>query len=377
MARPLVTVYNPDGEAADSVPMASVMTAPIRRDVVRFAHTQMAKNRRQAYAVSKYAGMQHSAHSWGTGRAVARIPRVSGSGTHRAGQAAFGNMCRKGRMFAPTKTWRRWHRKLSKGQRRYATASALAASAVPALVMARGHAIGDVVEIPLVVNVEAGSVKKTKEAIALLQAVGAQRDVEKAKDSKTIRAGRGKSRGRKYVLRRGPLVVHNGDADLARAVRNLPGVESANVNALNLLQLAPGSHLGRFIVWTKDAFEALDDVFGSQDEESKVKSGFTLPRAAMTNADLGRIMGDQAVLSALRAAKSGSPQLPRKRNPLRNKGAMAKLNPYSLVVRRQEILNEGQRKARRTSTVAKKRSKAFYNALTTDDWFFNNHRAEK
>jgi large subunit ribosomal protein L4e len=353
------------------------MTAPIRRDVVRFAHTQMAKNRRQAYAVSKYAGMQHSAHSWGTGRAVARIPRVSGSGTHRAGQAAFGNMCRKGRMFAPTKTWRRWHRKLSKGQRRYATASALAASAVPALVMARGHAIGDVVEIPLVVNVEAGSVKKTKEAIALLQAVGAQRDVEKAKDSKTIRAGRGKSRGRKYVLRRGPLVVHNGDADLARAVRNLPGVESANVNALNLLQLAPGSHLGRFIVWTKDAFEALDDVFGSQDEESKVKSGFTLPRAAMTNADLGRIMGDQAVLSALRAAKSGSPQLPRKRNPLRNKGAMAKLNPYSLVVRRQEILNEGQRKARRTSTVAKKRSKAFYNALTTDDWFFNNHRAEK
>jgi hypothetical protein len=41
-----------------------------------------------------------------TGRAVARIPRVSGGGTHRAGQAAFGNMCRSGRMFAPTKVWR-------------------------------------------------------------------------------------------------------------------------------------------------------------------------------------------------------------------------------------------------------------------------------
>ena len=36
------------------------------------------------------------------GRAVARIPRVSGGGTHRAGQAAFGNMCRSGRMFAPS-----------------------------------------------------------------------------------------------------------------------------------------------------------------------------------------------------------------------------------------------------------------------------------
>ena len=33
----------------------------------------------------------------GTGRAVARIPRVRGGGTHRSGQAAFGNMCRGGR----------------------------------------------------------------------------------------------------------------------------------------------------------------------------------------------------------------------------------------------------------------------------------------
>lgn len=52
-----------------------------------------------------------------TGRAVARIPRVSGGGTHRAGQAAFGNMCRSGRMFAPTKVWRKWHIKINQGQK--------------------------------------------------------------------------------------------------------------------------------------------------------------------------------------------------------------------------------------------------------------------
>ena len=34
----------------------------------------------------------------GTGRAVARIPRVRGGGTHRSGQGAFGNMCRGGRL---------------------------------------------------------------------------------------------------------------------------------------------------------------------------------------------------------------------------------------------------------------------------------------
>ena len=70
--------------------------------------------------------MQHSAESWGTGRAVARIPRVGGSGTHRSGQAAFGNMCRKGRMAHPIKTWRRWHRRVNIKQKRHAAASAVA-----------------------------------------------------------------------------------------------------------------------------------------------------------------------------------------------------------------------------------------------------------
>ena len=85
-----------------------------------------------------YQGHQTSAESWGTGRAVARIPRVRGGGTHRSGQGAFGNMCRGGRMFAPTKTWRRWHRKINVNQKRYAMCSAIAASGSPALVMSKG-----------------------------------------------------------------------------------------------------------------------------------------------------------------------------------------------------------------------------------------------
>jgi large subunit ribosomal protein L4e len=95
------------------------------------------------------------------------IPRVGGGGTHRSGQGAFGNMCRKGRMFAPTKTWRRWHRKVNVNQRRYALVSALAASAVPALVMARGHRIEGLPEVPLVVDGLAG-VSKTRDAVRTL-----------------------------------------------------------------------------------------------------------------------------------------------------------------------------------------------------------------
>ncbi len=47
-------------------------------------------------------------------------------------------MCRGGRMFAPTKTWRRWHRRINTTQKRYAICSAVAASAIPALVMSKG-----------------------------------------------------------------------------------------------------------------------------------------------------------------------------------------------------------------------------------------------
>lgn len=83
-------------------------------------------------------GHQTSAESWGTGRAVARIPRVRGGGTHRSGQGAFGNMCRGGRMFAPTRTWRRWHRKINVNQKRYAICSAIAATGIPAVVMSKG-----------------------------------------------------------------------------------------------------------------------------------------------------------------------------------------------------------------------------------------------
>ena len=61
-------------------------------------------------------------HASYAGRAVARIPRVSGGGTHRAGQAAFGNQCRSGRMFAPTKVWRKWHQKINLNQK-YASAT--------------------------------------------------------------------------------------------------------------------------------------------------------------------------------------------------------------------------------------------------------------
>ena len=267
-ARPLVTVQVLKSDMAtdggNAVPLPDVMKASIRPDIVTFVHSNISKNSRQPYAVSRRAGHQTSAESWGTGRAVSRIPRVPGGGTHRAGQGAFGNMCRGGRMFAPTKIWRRWHRKINVNQKRYAVVSAIAASAIPSLVMARGHRIESVPELPLVIGDSAESVEKTSAAIDILKQIGAYPDAEKAKDSHAIRPGKGKMRNRRYISRKGPLIVYGMEgAKLVKAFQNIPGVEVANVDRLNLLKLAPGGHLGRFVIWTKSAFEKLDSIYGS------------------------------------------------------------------------------------------------------------------
>ena len=171
-------------------------------------------------------------------------------------------------MFAPLKVWRKWHVKVNQNQKRFAVASALAASAVPSLVLARGHRIEQVQEVPLVVSSSAEALTKTKEAIELLKSLGAHADVEKVTNSRKVRAGKGKMRNRRHRQRRGPLVVYGKDDGLTRAFKNIPGVECSRVDALNLLQLAPGGHVGRFVIWTESAMSQLDEVYAA-------KTGYT------------------------------------------------------------------------------------------------------
>merc|ERR1712195_173186 len=229
-ARPVVSIYHKEAgkKEMEQVAMPAVFTAPIRDDTVQFVHANLAHNRRQGHAVFYKAGAEHSAESWGTGRAVARIPRISGSGTSRSGQATFGNMCRKGRMFAP-------------------------------LILARGHHVNQVPELPLVVD--SLNVDTAKALLNALESIGASEDLKRVRASKAMRAGANKQRYSRFKMAKGPLIVYGDEnPNLKRTSRNLPGVDVCNVHRLNLLQLAPGGHLGRFIVFTADAFKTLNKV---------------------------------------------------------------------------------------------------------------------
>merc|ERR1712232_1340208 len=76
---------------------------------------------------------------------------------------------------------------------------------------------------------------KTKDAVALLSSLGCQEELDKVNASRKARGGVAKLRNRKYTMRRGPLVIYAKDEGIVRAFRNIPGVDTACVDRLNLL----------------------------------------------------------------------------------------------------------------------------------------------
>ena len=209
---------------------------------------------------------------------------------------------------------------------------------------------------------------KTSAAAALLKVVGAGPDIVKAQKSRKLRAGKGKLRGRRHRQRRGPLIVYNPETDgkhLTKSFRNIPGVETSSVFALNLLQLAPGGHLGRFVIWTSSAFEALDEIYGSTTTPSALKKDFLLPSNLISNADVTRLINSSEVQSVLREPrgyKVTKRMVTQKKNPLRNKQVMLRLNPYAKAFAAQKLGQKGLGEDKKPGRAGKK----FHEALGED-----------
>lgn len=319
-------VYGLDGKAGKDIAVPAVFSAPIRPDLIHFIHTNMAKNTRQAYAVSELSGLQTPAASWGPGRAVARVPRVPGSGSRRCGQAARANFTRKGRMYGATQTIRRWHRKMNVNQKRYAVASAIAASSVNGFVSSKGHIIDHLPQLPMVVSTEVEKIIRTKDAEKFFRAIGLKDEMERVKNSKALRPGKGKGRNRRYTCRVGPMLIVGNGSRCDLGFRNIPGVKVANVNNLSLVELCPGGHPGRLLIWSEKAFSQLNDIFGTAKEASKKKHGYYLPTPAILHASVGRVLTSQAIRAVLLPKRQPAKKIAHV-NGLKNKDARRKLLP--------------------------------------------------
>jgi hypothetical protein len=70
---------------------------------------------------------------------------------------------------------------------------------------------------------------------------------------------------------------------------------------------------------------------------ASARKGYTLPRHIMANADVARLVNSDEVQSVVRAPRSAPPRRGLRKNPLKNLGAMLKLNPYAKVAKRHAL----------------------------------------
>ncbi len=248
----MAKVLSLSGEVVEEIELPKVFEEEFRPDIIKRAVLAIQSHRRQPYGPNPLAGVDYAWENWGPGYGYARVPRIKHGSRAVVVPQAVG-----GRKAHPPKPQRKWAEKINKKEMKKALRSAIAATANVELVKARNHLFEG--ELPKVVVNDIESIKKTKEVIEVFKAIGVYEDVERAKETKRYRAGKGKMRGRRYKMKKSVLLVVGKDNGILKAAKNLPGVDAVLVRNLNVELLAPGCHAGRLTVWSKSAIEYLGE----------------------------------------------------------------------------------------------------------------------
>jgi large subunit ribosomal protein L4e len=251
-----VHIYSLDGDVVKTVDLPPVFRSDVRTDLIRRAVTAFQANRRQPYGPRFGAGLRHSVRWSGKGHGVSRVPRIRGT---MIGAQAPGTV--GGRRAHPPRPDTVYSKKINDRERVMARNAALAAVKDAAIVVARGHRFKEELSLPVVVEDGIESLEPEKgaaqEGAQILRRLGVFPDVERSKEGRHIRAGRGKMRSRRYRQPLSLLVVVKDTTKVRRLLGNLPGVEVVSPAALNAERLAPGGDPGRLTVFSEGALEVL------------------------------------------------------------------------------------------------------------------------
>ena len=257
-------IYDLQGKVKADKKLPQQFSEPLRQDLIARAVQVIHGNTRQPYGSAPDAGKRASAYvskrrrdfrtTYGIGQS--RTPRkiMSRSGTRMNWVGAFAPQTVGGRRAHPPKAEKIWSRKINKKERRIAIRSAISATISRSLVETRGHRMPK--EYPLGIDSNIEEVAKAAELKNILLSLGLEKELERTSEKK-IRAGRGKSRGRKYVRKVGPLIVVANKCILMQNT-NIPGVDVVSVDMLNANVLAPGKTPGRLTIWSEKALERME-----------------------------------------------------------------------------------------------------------------------
>lgn len=258
MGKITTKIFNLEGKAVGKSKVPKVFKTTVRPDVIKRVVVALQSHRFQPQGRDPLAGRRRSVDALGSGHHLARVPRLKG-GSQRA---AFVVGVVGGHSAYPPVAMKKIAKEVPKKERRFALRSALAATASKELVASRGHIVEEIRDFPIVAVDEIEDLKKTKEMEKVLLKLGVLPDVYRVKESLKERAGKGKKRGRRMKHAVGPLLVISQNKEVPPAVKNIFGVDVSTVNNLNAELLAPGTHPGRLTIWSKSAFEKLDELFG-------------------------------------------------------------------------------------------------------------------
>lgn len=264
--------YDIEVELGKKIDLPESFASEVRPDLVKLAVASARANRRQAYGSNPHggkkkpmSGMKHSVEWWGKGRGVSRIMRRTGQRRAAQNPHTLG-----GRRAHGPKVEKDWSRKLNRTERRLARNSALSATTDIETVSGRGHRFAEEISsLPIILGDYSENGKKmdieefnlhggTRKVTAIFEALGLGDDLRRAKSGRKIRAGKATMRGRVHKTPKSVLLVVAQKDGLAKAARNLPGVDVVAAKDLSAEHLAPGGDLGRLTVFTKAAVEALN-----------------------------------------------------------------------------------------------------------------------
>ena len=233
-----VNVYSVDGTIKEEIDLPKVFNTPYRPDIIRKSFNILHSNRRQPYGSDPLAGKKHAVASVGKGRGMSRVPRLTSGRRGALAPCVVG-----GRRAHPPKPERSWKEKINKKERILSIKSALATTADREIVSKRGHKFNEKITLPVIIEDN-------------FEKIGIYSDITRATNGKHIRAGRGKTRGRKYRTPKSVLIVLTKET-LGKSSCNLTGVNIVKPSRLNIEHLAPGGDAGRLTVFTKSALKEI------------------------------------------------------------------------------------------------------------------------
>jgi large subunit ribosomal protein L4e len=236
----------------------------VRPDIIKRAFLSAKGNARQPYGSDPKSGFHTSTrisrrrrdYKGSYGKGISRVPRktMSRSGSQFNWVGAFSPGTVGGRIAHGPKVEKDWTLKLNKKERKKAIRSALASTMYKELVKVRGHRVPDI--YPFIVGEDIEKVARTKDIKLMLEKLGFGDELSRISERK-YRAGKGKSRGRRYRSKTGLLIVVSRPCALMHAAANI-NIDVVEVNSLGVPALAPGAVPGRMTLFTDSALKRME-----------------------------------------------------------------------------------------------------------------------